>query len=120
MPTPTLSLVGFMDQAEALIYLGQGCIPPNPDAAAILADWQTARAKLGNPTPNAGHPTIMPIPPGNDAYLQQMQNQPWLAPFLPQLGAWEIKLVEIDPLLAFQFHVSLERAAVHVAGLSSP
>ena len=53
MPTPGLSLVGFLTEQEALYHLGKACVPAaNADDAALRADWLAAKGKLGAPVPN--------------------------------------------------------------------
>jgi len=116
MATPGLSLVGFLDQQPATDYLGNICIPNNADPAALLAEWQAAQAQLGAAIPNAGQSTITAVPAANQAYAQALQAQPPIAQFLHQ-GGWEIRLADIDTLLAFQFHVDVARSDSLAAGL---
>ncbi len=116
MPTNGLSLVGFMNQAEALNFLKNGCIPGAKTDPQLVADWQAAQAKLGGPTSNPGHPNIQPIPPSHQQYLQQ-------APLVQALAAAPnaaFQWVEIDPLLAFQFIVDTDRSAHHCSNVSQP
>jgi len=56
MPTTGLSLVGFMNEAQAIQHLSNACVPTNPDPVALTAEWQTAQGNLGPAIPNAGHP----------------------------------------------------------------
>jgi hypothetical protein len=80
MPTPGLSLIGFMDQMHAIRYMQANCVIPNPDIATLTAEWTAARANLGAAFPNAGHPDIQPIPPTAEAqtYIQQLLALPWV------------------------------------------
>src|SRR5690242_8343951 len=105
MPSAGLSLVGFMDQTQAVNHLTTACMPPNPNQAALIAEWQTAQANLGVPTANAGNPDIQPIPTAHDGYMQQLQATPWVADYLATIPGSTFQLVEIDPLLAYQFTV---------------
>jgi hypothetical protein len=121
MPTPGLSLVGFMGKPQAIRYMQIACVMPNPDIVALAAEWSAAGAKLGEPFPDAGHPDIQPIPSTSEcqAYIEQMRHQPWIQNFLNAYPASSFKVVEIDPLLAWQFHISLEHSDGHYAPLSS-
>lgn len=120
MPTPGLSLVGFMDEPLALSHLKTSCIPANPSDAALIGEWNAARARIGNPFPNAGQPDIQPIPAPHDAYIQNLVQIDWLAPLLA--GHWQratFQLIELDPLLAFQFSVDTARSAHHCQPLQN-
>jgi hypothetical protein len=120
MPVPGLSLVGFMDQQQAIAYLQNHCIPPNADPQAILADWNAARANLGPPTPNAGFPSIADIPVEHQPHLAALQNMPWQAGLFHAGSPWQLKLIAIDELLAFQFQVDTSWSERHCAGLTNP
>jgi hypothetical protein len=119
MPTPGLSLVGFMQHAQALNHLNTQCVPANPDPAALTAEWNAAVAKLGAAFANAGRPTIQPIPAAHDAYIQQLIAAPWCAHIFsgPFQGS-EFKLVELDALLAYQFTVNNDRSRHHAAAIA--
>jgi hypothetical protein len=113
MPTPGLSLVGFMDQLQAIRYMQANCVMPNPaDIAALISEWTAASANLGQPFADAGHPDIQPIPSTAAAqtYIQQLQQQPWVQESLKAYPTGTLQVVEIDPLLAFQFHISLNHS----------
>src|SRR6266536_1349581 len=118
MPTPGLSLVGFItDQQQAIAHLSRACVPVNPDPAALHAEWDAAKAGLGVPIPKAGHPDIQALPAAHDAHVQQVLAHPMFA------GPWHgatIQLVEIDPVLAYQMTVDSNRSAHLAAGLSKP
>ena len=114
MPTPGLSLVGFLtDQQHALFHLKVSCVPDpaNKPDAALIADWQAATAKLGRRIMKAGNPTLIPIPMA-DPHIQQLMQVPWAPAIaaLIQQGA-TFQMVEIDPLLAYQFSVDRSRSA---------
>jgi hypothetical protein len=105
-----------MDEQLALQYLKTACIPSSDDDASLRAEWQSARDRLGPAWPNAGHPEIRDIPPGHEAYLDQLRQTSWVVEDL-QGPAWDLKLIEIDPLLAFQFDVNTNRSTVHCGNL---
>lgn len=119
MPIPGLSLVGFCDQHAGVQYLQNTCVPANPDPVALAAEWTAARAKLGPPVANAGMPDIQPLPPAQSAYVAQLYAQPW-AQQLYTLATIQFAYVEIDPLLAYQLHISDGHAAAHGNGFSNP
>lgn len=117
MPTPGLSLLGFMEQPAAAAYLSQVCVPP-PDVNPHES-WVEARRALGAPTKNSGRPAIMPFPKEHFEYVEKLKSHPR---FLNSLEGmiWDFKLVELDPVLAFQFHVFTERTDDLCAALSHP
>jgi hypothetical protein len=123
VPTPGLSLVGFIaDQQQALTHLKTPCLPdPTKSDADLLADWNAARAKLGRSIARAGHPNLQPIPV-TDPHIQQLLNAPWAAGYLAHHMAQgaSFQMVEIDPLLAYQFTVDAVRSNSHCGTLSRP
>jgi hypothetical protein len=121
MPTPGLSLVGFMDETQGIKHLRTDCIPPDPTDPAIRGEWQAAQARLGAPIAGAGLPLIDSIPPSHAAYILQVTQLPWVAPALAaDLAGATFQMVEIDPLLAFQFTVDTDRGAHHCNGIGNP
>jgi len=121
VPTPGFSLVGFMDRAEAIQHFQSVCVPGNPDPVVLATEWNAAKAKLGAPMLNAGTPDIQPIPAAHDAHIQQLSTAPWMAHIFA--GAWqgcEFKLIELDPLLAYQFTVNDGRSQHHCGNLAKP
>jgi hypothetical protein len=121
MPTPGLSLVGFMDKNQALAHLRTACFPSRDDDSFLEGEWIAARAKLGAPTQNAGTPDIKPLPASHQAYEHSLRTGPWAQNFQnPGLIGASICMVEIDPLLAFQFTVDTSRTNHHCAHLSCP
>lgn len=121
MPIPGLSLVGFLDQAQALGHFRNDCIVANASDVALIQEWQTARAQLGQPIANAGYPNITPIPQADAAHIVQLSAPTsWAYMWLQNLGAHTFQLVEIDPLLAYQFTVDTARSAHHCQGLNNP
>jgi hypothetical protein len=123
MPTRGLSLVGFMrDPAQAINHLKISCVPTpvGKSDAAFLADWTAAQAQLGAPVVNAGRPQSQLIPL-TDPHVQAVLNVPWAAALHAMLAQGAtFQMVEIDPLLAFQFTIDEERAATHCVALSQP
>lgn len=78
MSTPGLSLVGFMtDQQKAFQYLRTQRVRSDPSDAALLKEWNAAKAKRGAPMPNAGKPDVLPIPATPTAYITQLRQQAW-------------------------------------------
>src|SRR5690349_19830789 len=116
MATPGLSLVGFLtDQQQAIQHLRVHCVPLDPSDAALLQAWHSAKAKRGPPMPKAGTPEIKPIP--DPHYVQQLTQQPWVQEAFRMFNYAnaDFKLVEIEPLLAFQFTVDTDRSNFHCA-----
>ena len=120
MPVPGLSLVGFMDQAQAIAHLSVNCVPADPDEAALVAEWKAAAARLGPPAPNAGQPDIAPIPDAHQNYIAQVARLPKMAPMLAANSDLRLAMVEIDPLLSFQFATSDTTANQHAARYGYP
>jgi hypothetical protein len=117
MPTPGLSLVGFMDQHQAINYFRAACIPTDPSDAALVAEWNAAKAKLGASFGNYGRPDIQAIPSKDQAYIQQLQQELWVQQALASYPGASFQVVEIDPLLAFQFHILKNHSDDHCSGL---
>src|SRR6266849_5254596 len=123
MATPGLSLVGFMiDQQQAFQHLRLQCIPADPSDSALLLAWNSAKAKRGPPMPKAGAPDIQSIPTSDAAYVQQLMQKPWVQEAFRMFGyaKADFQLVEIEPLLAYQFIVDADRSNFHCAALNNP
>jgi hypothetical protein len=84
MPRAGLSLLGFMDQDDALNYLRSWCVPVDDSDIALIAEWHAARAARGNPTPNAGNPDMQPLSTAHP-YVQQLMQGKWA----PVFARWE-------------------------------
>lgn len=121
MPTAGLSLVGFMDRDPAVAHLRTACVWPNDDDPTLEAEWQTASNNIGFPTPNAGQPDIQPIPPAKIGHIQTLMARPW---FQRNAANWfansTFQMVEIEPLLAYQFVVDAERSGHHCSSVAQP
>lgn len=121
MPTPGLSLVGFLDQPEAINLLRSSCVVPDPADAALIAQWQAARAILGAPMQNAGRPDIQPIPAAGQAHMAQLVQQPWVQHHLQNaLIGSTFQMIELDALLALQFNVDIARSEHHNGDTAAP
>jgi hypothetical protein len=117
MPTPGISLVGFLDQKDAVDHLQNTCIPPDNTQDALIAAWNAAKARLGAPFANAGNPDIRQIPAAYQNHVNQVLIHP---PFQAEWKGAGAALVEIDPILAYQITVDSERWAQHISHLSCP
>lgn len=120
MATAGLSLVGFMDQSQAINHLLNACVFANLQPVALIAEWTAAKAKLGAPTPNAGAPDIQPIPAAHQQHIQQLLAQDVFQPPHGVLQGATVQVVEIDPLLALQFTIDNPRSNYHCASMSRP
>ena len=121
MATNGLSLVGFMDQQPAINHLRNACIPTDSSDAALTAVWNHAKSKLGPAIANAGKPDIQPIPAAHQPYLHQLMSSAWAQQvFQGPLANPSFQMVEVDPLLAYQFTVDLVRSGHHCASLTKP
>lgn len=123
MPTPGLSLVGFMtDQQQAINHLRIQCVAADASDAALIAEWNAAKAKLGPPMRRAGVPYVTAIPKADEPYITQLMQQAWVQEAFKMFGLTnaEFKMVEIDPLLAYQFIVDADRSKHHCGGLNQP
>lgn len=117
MPVAGLSLVGFLDQAQAREHLRNACVLADSSDAAVDSLWASAKQNLGTPVPNAGNPNIQPIPPAQQQYIAALSQQPWIQPSLASWAGATFCLVEIKPLLAFQLTISQARSAHHCGAL---
>ncbi len=122
MPSPGLSLVGFMDEPSAILHLRKQCVPPpNATDANLKALWQAAQGRLGAPTPNFGNPAIQDFPQAQAQYVEALLKLPWVVnAFGATVTPASIKMIEIDPLLAFQYTVDLSRCTHHCGHLTGP
>ena len=117
MPVDAVSLYGFMAESEAVQYLEDACIlEPGADPRAL---WAEAQAGLGEPTPNAGRPTIRAIPPHLNRKLEAVAAEPWFQKFVAD-SSWHFALVEIAPLIAFQFQVKIAHSDAQCGSLGEP
>jgi hypothetical protein len=115
---PALSLLGFMDRDQAISYLQTRCLLHDAPIEELAATWEEARSRLGETAPNAGRPHMRDLPPEFQAHLSQVAGMPRFREVV-RGSNWAFKLVEIDPLLSFQFHVEsnrIDRLATLVRG----
>lgn len=120
MPTPGLSLCGFLSEQDAILHLQTACVPANPDPAVLRAEWLQAQTALGAPIPKAGSPAVRPIPQSHAAYVTALEQLPWVAAHLAMWPGYSFQMVEVDPLLAFQVTVDSARSQHHCGGLAQP
>jgi len=119
MPTDGISLVSFLDQNPALNYLKNLCVPPvGHSDIQIISDWNSAKYASGAATLNAGKPNIQPIPASEQLYIDSITSTPW---FQQAFAGQSVRfgLVEIDKLLAFQYHIDIDRHKHHSIALNS-
>lgn len=119
MPIPAWSLVGFLSESEALAYLQQACMMSNKAPGALRTHYHQARRHLGTgAVAHPGKPSVLEISTEHDAYLAGVASNPRFDHTVGSRRAWSYKLVEIEPLLAWQLHVLADR--VNAAQASVP
>ena len=122
VPTSGLSLVGFLGRTDAIAHLLQTCLPARgaDNEAAAEAAWQTAQQNLGAAFPPLGAPPLTPLDQSKPHVQAVLASH--LGPRISHelsLGA-SLQWAEIEPLLAFQLTVDLDRSHHHCAALSKP
>jgi hypothetical protein len=120
MASAGLSLVGFMDRDSAIRHLRNDCIFSDPSNDSLVHHWTNAKEKLGPPMPKAGKPEVLDIPAEHNGYLNDLKQTEWVAKILDKLPGYSFKLIEIDPLLAYQVAINQVRADHHCNPLPSP
>lgn len=117
MPTPGLTLLGFMTQEQARNYLRNACVLQDTSDLALDELWQKARDMIGDGPQDYGNPRLRDIPVEQTGHIQSLAAGPWRG----SLGHdWEFKLVEIAPLLAYQFAILTDKTDGHCGGFSKP
>jgi hypothetical protein len=117
MPSPGLSLVGFLNREQGIAYLQNMCVFADANPNALETFWQAANQKLGPRFERAGHPEILAIPAEGQAHLNTLIGQPWVKSALQtHLAGAVFQYVELEPLLAYQMHVDMVRSDHHNGG----
>jgi hypothetical protein len=119
MPTQGSALIGFMDHDRALKFLKESCCPVDDSDLALEVIWENARKSINAPTINAGFPEIKDIPSSDQAYIDALKSGIWEQVFKNNPD-WHVRLIEIKPLLAYQFQVDITRTNHHCAHLGTP
>jgi hypothetical protein len=109
-----------MAEPQAVEFLKSPCVPADPADAALRAIWQGAQANLGAPVANAGAPNVTPIPAAQAPHIVTLMQTPTFQQFALQFPNTIFQMVEIDPLLAFQFSVDMDRSQSHCGALGNP
>lgn len=114
-----------MDQPTALMHLRNACVPAaNATDAALIAEWQAAQTQLdlaNLPVHNPGRPAIGPIPAAGQPHIDALKQVPWAARYLANIQQpYTFEMVELDPLLAYQFTVNMDRSQHHCGALTNP
>jgi hypothetical protein len=121
MPAKGLSLLGFMDQHVALHHLRNACVPVGlADDATLLTELAVATQKLGAPIANAGRPEVLDLPTSAAGHVTTLLQQKWIVDSMGGFKNPEFKLIEIEPLLAYQFSIDEDRSGYHCNQLASP
>lgn len=90
----------------------------NTSTAAIRNHWLAARARARVPMPRPGQPEVLDFPAGYESYLREVEASPAFEETVNGM-AFSFKLVEIDPLIAFQIRIELDRSANLCSGVSA-
>ena len=104
MPIPGISLLGFMERRTALNYLRQSCYLPGRSETQLKLLWQAAGQQRGEVVGTPGDPELLDLPSSADPHVAAVMAHarfPETCAGMPHT----FRLVEIHPLLAFQFHV---------------
>jgi len=109
-----------MEQPEAVVYLRRVCAFPGDQTNARLEhEWLQAKGRIGTPMGKMGLPSLLDVPSSMKSYIDELKNQPWMEHRLRgTLAGAEFKMVEIEPLLAMQFAIDIERSE-HICGVYS-
>ncbi len=112
MPRPGLSLLGFMDEQLAMAYLQKWSLLSEQDRTpeGMRRIWKEAKAKVGKPLPRPGKPQIQPLLQKYHPYLEEVMKNPAFQLTIRDFQKFGFMMVEIDPLLAFQFHILTDEA----------
>jgi hypothetical protein len=123
MPTPALVLLGFMPMQFGMSYLLQRSVS-NRSSNDAKRLWLVAKSRIGAAEPNAGCPEVLELPENAKTHLDAAANNPHFLEAVKdgdlQGMPWSFKLVEIAPLIAFQFAVETERAGMLAPPGSDP
>lgn len=68
MPDPGLSLLGFLDEPNAIAYLQQICITSESSPETLSDVWKDARQRLGKAVDRAGRPHVQDLPSACSEY----------------------------------------------------
>jgi hypothetical protein len=95
-----------MDLPQAIAYFRGNCTCDAESDEHLGVRLKAARKRLGVDTPRPGKPELRDIPAKYAEHLAKVANHPRFPELLNQTtGTFAFKLVQIAPLLAFQFHV---------------
>lgn len=115
MPSPGLALIGFMSKERSRQFFREACLPADAGDFLLDADWQAATNKIGPAAAKAGRPDVQPLPQEQQGYVAELRRA-W-----PQVTPEaHFGLVEIAPLITFQFSVDTDLSAKRAEQLSSP
>ena len=120
MPTVGRTLAGFLCEEQALNYFAAECEESEASTEGLKALWSEAKHRLGEPAANTGNPTIEELPTEADEYVHTFLSAPSWSPIFAENPHWELKLIEIEPLLAYQFSIIDRAMDAHSADFSVP
>src|SRR5712692_7959558 len=124
LPSHNLYLLGFTTRLYAVNFLRQRARLSDVSSGALRQFLQDAKDRIGDPIPNAGCPAVSVIESADQSYLADVMANPRFAAYrqgnLFEGMPFSFQKVEIDPLVAFQPNVDLERAGLLACQLSAP
>src|SRR5258708_18298146 len=112
MPRSGLLLLGFMNEQLAMAYLQKWAFLPEQDRSpeGMRQLWKEAKTKLGKPFSRPGKPECQPLSQKYYPYLDEVTKNPVFQLTIQGFQRYGFMLVEITPLLAFQFHILVDEA----------
>jgi hypothetical protein len=126
MSTAGLALAGFMDEPFAHQFLAQNCVGAGKTSADFHAAWVAAVAKRGAPVARAGHPDVKEVPKTHLKYLRAVERSDRFKSTVERTESgitrklpYSFKMVEIEPVLAFQLSIGKSRSANACSALTS-
>lgn len=104
-----------MEKGPAIEHLRTTCVQADESDGGLEAQWRSAREKLKSRLVNAGSPRIADLPSAAEPHVAQLR-----ARYPDDFDGMDVKLVEIDPLLAMQFTIIPARCAKHFSFDGAP
>ena len=111
-------LLGFFREQEAVAVLKHLCVCADTRPHALRALWTEARKHRGGPIGNAGNPAIVALPVELEERAKQIRSLARLQAGVDNM-AFDIAMVEIERLYAYQAGVFLDRVSAVEASIKN-